>query len=347
MSLASLFKRKNKKSLFTTPSHSGKFYIFHKFYQWYKCDISEVDAYNPEEALKNAEKKAADIYGVKSTHFLTNGSTSGIIAAILASCKQGDRILIWEHSHPCHKNGAKLAGAQIIEYSLPFNEEWGIYERMEPQHLKNLINENSPRAVVITSPSYEGIVSDIPQISSICKASGVILIVDEAHGALYPFSHDLPESAVKYADFTIQSLHKTAGGINPTALIHCNCSLDITSALNLITTTSPSYPMLATIEANVNYLNSKKGRKKLNELIRMLKELRTKFSNIEFFGDDITKILIKKEGLSGYELSEILFDKFNIEDERTNKKSTLLLTGLGTTREKLYRLEKALKKLFN
>ena len=336
MSLASLFKRKNKKSLFTTPSHSGKFYIFHKFYQWYKCDISEVDAYNPEEALKNAEKKAADIYGVKSTHFLTNGSTSGIIAAILASCKQGDRILIWEHSHPCHKNGALLAGAEIIEYTLPYNKEWGIYERLE--NAEELIKKYAPKALVVTSPSYEGIVSDIPKISNVCKKYNVYLIVDEAHGALYPFSENLPRSAVQYADYTVQSLHKTAGGINPTALLHSNCDLDTKSKLKMITTTSPSYPMLATIEANINYLNSSRGRKKIETLITQIKEIRSKLTNLEFYGDDITKILIKKEGLSGYELSEILFNKYNIEDERTNEKSTMLLTGLGTNSAKLRKL---------
>ena len=159
--------------------------------------------------------------------------------------------------------------------------------------------------------------------------------MDEAHGALYPFSDELPESAIKYADFTVQSLHKTAGGINPTALLHCNCELDTKPALKMITTTSPSYPMLATIEANINYLNSKKGRKKIAELISEIKKIKSELTNLDFYGDDITKILVKKHGLSGFELSAILFDKFNIEDERTNEKSTMLLTGLGTTNEKL------------
>lgn len=343
MSLVSLLKKKNRKTLFTTPSHGGKFCIFHKFYQWYKSDISEVDAYNPEEALKKTEKKASEIYGTKSTHFLTNGSTSGIIASVLASCKPGDKLLLWENSHPCHKNAGKLAGAEIIEYSLPFNEEWGVVKGMDISELEKNIVSNSPKALIITSPSYEGIVSDIPQISKICKKYGVVLIVDEAHGALYPFSDNLPQTAIPYADFTVQSLHKTAGGINPTALLHCNCDLDVVSALKLITTTSPSYPMLATIEANINYLNSKKGRKKIEELIKSIKEIRSSLTNLEFYGDDITKILIKKEGLSGHELSEILFDKYNIEDERTNDKSTMLLTGIGTTKEKLKKLNYLIK----
>ena len=138
---------------------------------------------------------------------------------------------------------------------------------------------------------------------------------------------------------------KTAGGINPTALLHCNCELDTKPALKMITTTSPSYPMLATIEANINYLNSNKGRKKISELIALIKEIKSELTNLEFFGDDITKILIKKQCLSGFELSEILFDKFNIEDERTNEKSTMLLTGLGTTKEKIEKL-KQLRKVF-
>ena len=84
MGLLSLLRKKNRTSLFTTPSHDGKLCILHKFYQWYRADISEVDAYNPESALEEAEKKAAIIYNTRKTKFLTNGSTSGIITAVLA-----------------------------------------------------------------------------------------------------------------------------------------------------------------------------------------------------------------------------------------------------------------------
>ena len=167
MSLISILKKKNKKLLFTTPSHSGKLCIYHKFYQWYRSDISEVDAYNPQEALENAEKKAAGIYGVKHTHFLTNGSTSGIIAAVLTCCNPNDKLLIWEKAHPSHENAGKLAGAQIIKYSLPYNNAWGIYEAIN--NTEELIQKHSPKAMIITSPSYEGIASDVQKISKICK----------------------------------------------------------------------------------------------------------------------------------------------------------------------------------
>ena len=342
MSIINILKMKHNRSLFTTPSHNGNLCIMHKFYKWYKNDISETDTYNPQEALSLAEKKAAEIYGTKSTHFLTNGSTSGIIASVLTCCNKG-KLLIWDKSHTCHNNAGILSGAEIVKYELKYNDEWGIYEPLTPEEIDKLLAKHKPDAIIITSPTYEGLASDIIKISKICKMHNTRLITDEAHGALYPFSDKLPESAVKYADFTVQSLHKTAGGINPTALLHCNCELSPAEALSKINTTSPSYPMLATIEATVNYLSSDKGHKNLNELINSLREVRASLTNLKFYGDDITKLLIKKDGLSGYELSDILFNQYNIEDERTNSKSTMLLTGLGTSARMIKRLLNVLK----
>ena len=168
------------------------------------------------------------------------------------------------------------------------------------------------------------------------------MIVDEAHGALYPFSSELPQTSVGIADFTVQSLHKTAGGLNPTALLHSK-DIDPQRALNKINTTSPSYPLLMSIEANINFLNSLKGKKKIDELISKIGDLRKNCPEVEFGGDDITKILVKIPHMAGTELSEILYNDFDIEDERTNSVSTMLLTGIGTTEKKLKKLEHALK----
>ena len=266
MSLINLLRKQNRKTLFTTPSHGQHFFIFNKLRNFYKYDISETDAHNPQKALLQAEDRASNIYGVKHTHFLTNGSTSGVIASVSTGTQKGDRVLIWRNAHPSHLNAVRLAGCEPIYYDLPIIKEWGIPDKTTPEILKKSADDlKDIKAVIVTSPSYEGIVSDKEELKDFCKDT--YLIVDEAHGALYPFSDKLPQSAVKIADFTIQSLHKTAGGLNPTALLHVNCNLDATNALSMINTTSPSYPLLATIEANINYLNSKKGRKKLDELI--------------------------------------------------------------------------------
>lgn len=345
MSLIHLFRKQNRKTLFTTPSHGQKFFVFHKFMQFYKHDISETDAHDPVSALHNAENKAAKIYGTKYTKFLTNGSTSGIIAAVLACSKKDDKILLWEQAHPCHLNAVKLAGGIPVFYKVPQIEDWGIPAAVTVDILEKHLCNSDIKTVIVTSPTYEGMTSDIIAIKHLCEKYNAKLIIDEAHGALYPFSDRLPESAVKIADFCIQSLHKTAGGLNPTALLHCNCDIDVTEALSLITTTSPSYPMLASIEKNINYLNSKQGKKEIEKLIAEIKILQQTCSHIEFYGDDITKILIKSRKYTGFELSEQLFTKYHIEDERTNNKSTMLLCGIGTDEKKINRLKKALKKL--
>ena len=341
MSLIQLLRKQNRKYLFTTPSHNQKYFIFNKLRNFYKYDISETEAQDPQSALFDAERRATEIYETRHTHFLTNGSTSGVIASVLACCKRGDKVLLWKNSHPCHLNAVKLAGCEPVFYDLPIDKDWGVPQKTLPEY----VDIEGVKAVIVTSPSYEGIVSDIKAIKRICEKNGAYLIVDEAHGALYPFSENLPQSAVNIADFTIQSLHKTAGGLNPTALLHVNCDCDAYQALSMINTTSPSYPLLASIEANVNFLNSKKGRKKIENLISQIKEMKKLVNNVEFGGDDITKILIKKTGMTGFELSGKLFDEFDIEDEKTNEVSTMLICGIGTTEAKLKKLTQALKKI--
>ena len=288
MTFRKLIRSSFKNILFTTPSHAQKFFLFKKFRHVYKYDVSETDTHSPQEMLYEAESNASKIYGTKQTKFLTNGSSSGIIGAVLSCVNEGDKVLVWRNAHRCHHNAIKLAGAIPVYYDLPLNEFGVTTAFTNPE---KYIDE-SIKAIIVTSPTYEGYVSDIKNIKSVCEKFGTYLIVDEAHGALYPFSEELPQTAIPYADFTVQSLHKTAGGLNPTALLHVNCNIEL--KLDMITTTSPSYPLLMTIENNINYLASKRGKKEINKLINNLKELRKDLTDYQFGSDDITKILIKK-----------------------------------------------------
>lgn len=345
MGLINLFKKKIRTVFFTTPSHSGRFFITSKFRQFYKYDISETDTYNPQDALQKSEDKASGIYNVMCTKFLLNGSTSGIIISVLACCNRGDNVLIWDKAHKCHKNAVELAGANAIYYNLEKDEEWGIYKELTVENLDDKLKHNDVKAVIVTSPSYYGVVSDIKSLKQTCEKYGAYLIVDEAHGALYPFCNELPESSVGISDFTVQSLHKTAGGLNSTALLHSNFEkLKIEDAFEKISTTSPSYAMLMSIEKNISYLNSWHGRDYIKNLIKQIKALKLNLPMYDFYDGDITKIIIKKQGMTGFELSELLY-KNGIEDEITNEKSTMLLCGIGTDLKKIQRLEKVLKRI--
>ena len=259
MSLVRLLETKTFKTLFTTTSHSQKGGIYQPLKDMYKIDISETECQDPQEALRMSQLWARSIYHTYSTTFLTNGSTSGIIAAVLSCTQVGDKVLIASNSHPCHFNAVRLAGARALTFDLEIDPEWGVPLETKPEVIEYYLSRYNIRTVIITSPTYEGIISDIEEIKAVCERHDAFLIVDEAHGALYPFSDKLPLSAVNVADFTVQSLHKTAGGLNPTALLHCNCEIDVEPALNMFMTTSPSYHLLASIEANIEYLDSRFG----------------------------------------------------------------------------------------
>lgn len=345
MSLVKLLDTKIKKTLFTTPSHGQKNGLYDPLKDMYKIDISETECHNPQEELNRAQLWARTVYQTYSTTFLTNGSTSGIIAAVLSCTPVGSKVLIEANAHPCHYNAVRLAGARAVTYKVETDKNWGIPLETKPEIIEEYLERYDIKTVIITSPTYEGIISDIEEIKLICEKHNAFLIVDEAHGALYPFSEKLPISAVNIADFTVQSLHKTAGGLNPTALLHCNCEIDVKPALAMFMTTSPSYPLLASIEENIDYLNSKDGQREIDHLINRLDKIRSKCTGCQYFGDDPTKVLIRIPGISGYELSQILYEEFDIEDERTNEKSTMLLCGIGTDDKKLDKLEKALIKL--
>ena len=358
--------RKQKRTLFTTPSHGhGEFVapkslkmIGHKFFT---CDYSEIEGFdnlsNPKGIIKAVQSKAAEYYGTKATFFLTNGSTSGIIAAMYATLKRGEKVVIARNCHKSIYNGLVLSGAVPIWLIPDYNEEWGIYESINLDYLEEVFSRNNDvKAFIMTNPTYEGAMSDIYRISAICRKYNILLIVDEAHGALWSFNRAIgTPSIVQGADIVVQSLHKTTGALNPSALLHISkeCSVNpqtIQESLNLITTTSPSYPLLLNIESTIEFLSSQKGQlcsqeliKNVNRLIRNIKLL----PNIQVYSynNDVTKLLIKVTNMSGFELSNMLFEKYRIEDELANEKSVLLLTGIGTTKSKLKKLEKALTDL--
>ena len=175
--------------------------------------------------------------------------------------------------------------------------------------------------------------------------------MDEAHGALYNFSSLLPKTAIEQgADFSVNSLHKNAGAPNSCALLHLskNCMdfdwRKLQDSLNLFTTTSPSYPMLCAIEATVKFLE-KKGEGEIKKLIKNIKNMEKALleDEFEFLEGDPTKILLKKKGVNGTLLSDILLNNFQIEDENANDISVLFLCGIGTEKSKLNKLKDVLR----
>ena len=363
MSIIKLLSKKCERVLFTTPSHNQKNFFSNDLNCFYKVDYSEIDGFdnlaNPKSSILMAQGKTADILNAKQTFFVIQGATTAILAAMKAIISPADKVLVARNCHKSVFNGLILTAGYVDWFMPESDEDWGIYTQIDPNKLESTLQLNQYKAFIMTSPTYEGINSDIEKIAKICKKYNVYLIVDEAHGALYNFSDNLPKTAIQQgADISINSLHKTAGALNQTALLNISSNIQnieikaFQDALNIFQTTSPSYPLLSNIEACISFLNSKDGKTEINNLLIEIDKIKKELIRfgVEFYEDDNhdpTKILVRKQGLSGVDLSELMLSEFNIEEELHNEISCTYLTGIGTSRAKLEKLKNGLKKVIS
>ena len=303
---------------------------------------------NPTGPILKSLQRTVHIYGSKASFYLVNGSSSGIMALMLATVKQGDKVLIARNAHKSVINALILSGAEPVWAQTGWDKDWNIPTWANIQNIPDDI-----KAVWLTSPTYEGLATDIRPIAQLCKEKNIPFIVDEVHGALWPFFEHLPESAIHCgADACVQSLHKTGSCMNQGAVLHLSKDSKISpeavqQALNIINTTSPSYILLSSIETSIEYLNSSRGRKKLNQLIKNINDMknRLKASTGAVFleNSDPTKIFFRIPGISPQELSDFIEDNFNIEFEMNNDSGILAITGIETSKKTLKKLEKTIK----
>lgn len=321
----------------------------------FDIDFTEIpetdDLHDPKGILKDCMDFAANVYKTKKTYFLINGSTCGILAAIGACVQREDKILIARNCHKSVYNAIYLNGLDPV-YICPPILECGLNGSIDPTECESLIKKHRPKALVMVSPTYEGIVSDIGTISEICHKNDCILIVDEAHGAHFCFHRGFPVSAADCgADIVIQSLHKTLPSLTQTALLHiCSDRTDtknIQKYLSIFQSSSPSYVLMGSIDGCIRYMTSEKGRAAVenyyNTLIRFRKKAAPYILSEDIkdggscFDVDISKIIIH----GGRDTADIL-RKNGIEPEMTELFYTIALSSVGDTEESFHRLLSAL-----
>lgn len=348
---------------FHMPGHKR---IMIEDYNPYQIDITEIEGFdnlhNASEILKSSQQRAADLYGSKQAYYLINGSTCGILAAISASTQKGDKILVARNCHKAVYNAIFLRELSPI-YIYPKITDVKIQGKIESQQVKKALDKNPDvKAVIITSPTYDGIVSDVEEISKIVHNYDIPLIVDQAHGAHFGLDDRMPESAIKLgADAVIVSVHKTLPAFTQTALLHI-CSNRISQKkikkyLGIYETSSPSYILMAGIESSIRHI-SEKGEelfaeldKKLDDFyngvenLKNIKVLTKKdFTSDEAYDFDRTKIIMLTEkcGISGEELLRILHNDYHIELEMAAGNYALALSTIMDTKEGFERLMHAL-----
>ncbi len=227
-----------------------------------KRDITEIrgydDLHHPRGVIRQSMDQMKEIYGSVESWYLVNGSTLGILVSISSVCQSGDKILIARNCHKSVYNAIRLLRLRAVYVYPDISEENEIFLSVDPSKVKKKISQDPEiKAVVITSPTYEGVVSDIRKIKD--AVGDIPLIVDEAHGAHFIFSEYFPKSAVECgADLVVQSCHKTLPCLTQTAVLHlCSPCIPVSrihEMLNVFETSSPSYILLSSAEYGIQYM---------------------------------------------------------------------------------------------
>ena len=345
----------------------------------YSIDITEIDGFDnmhsPTGIIKDIIDEANDLYKAKRTWLCVNGSSIGIMAAICATTKKGDSILIARNSHKSVYNAIELNELRP-HYIYPEYIGCGINGQDFLTDIVKKIEENPEICVVVvTNPTYEGVVSDIESIAKYLHSKGKILIVDAAHGAHLGFNNEFPESAIECgADIVIHSIHKTLPAFTQTSLLHVvsaervNISR-VNKYISLFQSSSPSYIMMAGIEKCINVVRKsqelfKNYNNYLEKFYEGAKKLRY-ISVLDYKKDGVIWRDKSKIVIIGYEdenynnngnnydesycnkyggsyIYHKLLDEYNIQLEMKSNRYTLAMTSICDTEEGIEKLLMAL-----
>ena len=332
-------------------------------------DITEIDGFDnlhhPEGILKKAQETAASVYDTKECYYSVNGSTAALLAAVSATVPRNGQILVARNCHKAVYHALYLRNL-IPTYVYPqMDPKWWINGGISSDKVERALAENPEiKAVLLTSPTYDGVVSDIEKIAEIVHRYEIPLIVDEAHGAHFHFSNYFPTSAAELgADLVIQSFHKTLPSMTQTAVLH-NCSDRVDSRLirrfmGIYQSSSPSYILMASMDACMEKMSSD-GNEMFREFTKILEKARRRLSECKYirlvspeigtagvFDYDRSKLLFSTRyaSMTGSELAQILLEKYHIQVEMETEHYVLALAAVGDSREGFERLCQAIEEI--
>ncbi len=325
----------------------------------YELDITEIEGFDDlhhcEGIILEAQKRASTLFKSDETFFLINGSTVGNLAAIFSVTNRGDKIIVARNNHKSVYNAVFLNGLEPIYVYPQFEEDMGINGDIQTQDIcEVLVNEKDIKAIVIVSPTYDGVISNIEEIASVAHEYNVPLIVDEAHGAHLGMHSYFPHNSNELgADIVIQSVHKTLPSLTQTGVMHVNGTIVDRSRLKrylkMFQSSSPSYILMSSIDTCVELL-LENGNQLFDQYVILLENARSKLKGlerlrlIELEGADKSKILIstKNTSISSKELYQCLLEKYHLQMEMCGADYVTAMTSIGDTKEGFERLIAAL-----
>jgi arginine decarboxylase len=336
--------------------------------QVFQADLPELpeldNLFAPAGAIAVAQELAAQTFGAKHTWFLVNGSTSGIIAAVLATCGMGEKIILPRNIHQSAIAGLILSGAIPIFINPETDPQGDFAYNVTTAAVSQALSQHpDTKAVMILHPTYQGICSDLQAIVELTHSYQIPLLVDEAHGAHFAFHEDLPPSAMSLgADLAVQSTHKTLSSLTQSSMVHLQgdrvCHQRMSKALQLVQSTSPSYLLLASLDAARQQMATV-GNELMSEAIALAKIASIKIAEIprlSVFNPKIQPgchhldptrltIDISQLGITGFAADEILHEQLGVTCELPLLRHLTFIISLGNTSADIQQLIAAISVL--
>ena len=357
--------------------HSPWVWEFHEFLgdQVLRADLSvSVDMLDsllePKGVVAKAQEKAALAFGAKQTFFATNGTSTANKIIFQTLLAPGDKLLLDRNCHKSVHHGVVLSGAWPIYLNSSVNRKYGIFGPVSKQIIFDAIEAHpDAKALILTSCTYDGLRYDLKPIVDAAHASGIKVIIDEAWFGHARFHPEFRPTALECgADYATQSTHKTLSALSQASMIHVN-DPEFEAHLfrenyNMHTSTSPQYSIIGSLDV-ARRQAMMEGYKLLERTLELAAELRKAIDATGVFHaltlKELLPVEVRKDGIkldptkitidisaSGYTVQDfqrVLFDRFNIQVEKSTFNTVTLLLTIGTTRSKVSRLCDALARL--
>lgn len=354
----------------------------------FSIDVTEVegldDFHHPEGIIREAWERAAMVYGSHKSYYLVNGTTGGILAAVSCVCRLGDCILVARNCHKSVYNAVRLLRLKPVYIMPEWLGEWDMFGGIAADMVEEAVDDHpEAKALVLVSPTYEGVASDIKKIAEITHRAGIPLIVDAAHGAHFEYMQakvgsrsssehqGSPMPAIRLgADLVVESLHKTLPAMTQCAILHENSGLidraRLEEYLSIYQSSSPSYVFMTSIEACIEKMDQERNRRfaVYQELLEEYRKRLGRLSHIHLmeqqdfgqwaFGYDEGKLVfsVKKCGLqqgdhvvsfTGTMLADILHRKYRQMVEMAGGSYVIAMTSVADSKEAFDALSQSLE----
>jgi arginine decarboxylase len=324
------------------------------------------DLHRPSGIIKDAQELAADAFGADYTFFSVQGTSGAIMTMILTVCSPGDKIIVPRNVHKSIMSAIIFAGARPIFISPVMDLKLGIAHGVTIRSIRRALERHpDAKAVLVINPTYYGISTNLKAIVELTHSYNIPVLVDEAHGVHIHFNDNLPVSAMQAgADLAATSVHKLGGSLTQSSILNVQgdrvSSARVQSIISMLTTTSTSYLLLASLDTARKQL-ALHGREMADTAIRLANKARSQINQIPglyCFGEDIlggeatydydpTKLTIHiiKLGINGYEAEVWLREHYNIEIELSDMYNILCIITSGDSEQSIGTLITALQEL--